>query len=303
VAASAIWGSGPILFHLLAHVPPVELLAQRILWGAVFVGAFCAVTGRLARIAATLADARAVAPLALSAALVTVNWGTFIWAVQAGRALEAGIGYYVMPIVSVALGVAFLGERLTRPQWGAVALAVLAVATLRLGTGSAPWVPLTLATSFGLYGLIRKRVATGAIVGFQVETLLLLPFAIGWIAAVQVGGATGPSGRAGGLFGADAWTTALMIVSGLFTALPLVLFAEAARRLPYAATGMIQYLNPTLQVAAAVLILGEAVTPWHLAALPVIWAGLALYSADAVRRERAARRLSTASSGVSATPK
>jgi len=301
LAASAIWGTAPVFFAALAHVPPLELLAHRVLWGAAVVVAFCLATGRGARLAATVMDPAALAPLAASALLVSANWFTFLWAVQAGRVTEAGIGYYLMPLVSVLLGVLVLGERLGARRWAAVGCAALGVGLLSAGLGAAPWVPLILAGTFSVYGLIRRRVGTGAVTGFAVETLLLAPLALGWLAAVHLWGIAGPTGRAGGLFGTDAATTLLLILAGPVTGVPLILFAEAARRLAYATAGMIQYLNPTLQVAVAILVLGEAVTPWHGAALAAVWTGLALYTSGIRRQERARARASAASSGVSTT--
>lgn len=301
IVASSIWGCGPLLFGALAHVAPTELLAHRTLWAAAFVGVFCLVTGRAARLAATLAEPRSVFFLFGTASLIAINWLTFIWSVQAGRAIEAGVGYYLMPLVSVLLGVAVLGERLTPRQWGAVGFAAAGVTVLSLGTGTPPWVPILLATTFSTYGLLRKRAPVGAIVGFEVEALTLCPIAALWLAAMAAG-APDPFGGPPPQFGGDMTTTGLMVLSGLFTGLPLILFAEAARRLAYATTGLIQYLNPSLQVVFASLVLAEPVTPWHLLALAAIWAALGLYSAELLRGARAARRAAIASAGVEATP-
>lgn len=299
LVASAFWGCGPIFFSFLTHVPPLELLAHRVVWGAVTVGLFCLLTARGPRIWAALRDRRQVLTLLGSSLLIAVNWFTFLWSVQAGRVTEAGIGYYLMPLVAVLLGVLVLRERLSSRQWAAVGTAGAAVGVLSVGLGAAPWLPLTLATSFAVYGLIRKRAETGAITGFLIETILLLPLALGWLLAAEWG-AVGPTGRPGGLFGADGATTALLIVSGLYTGLPLILFAEAARRLTYATTGMVQYLNPTLQVASAGLVLGEAFTPWHFGALGLIWLALGLYTLELMRLERASRMQAMAAAGVAA---
>jgi len=298
--ASTIWGGGPLFFNQLSHVPPVELLAHRMVWGAVFVGAFCWATGRGPRLRAAFADPRQRWPLLASALLIALNWFVFLWSVQAGRVTEAGVGYYLMPLVSVLLGTALLGERLSHRQWVAVGAAASAVAVLSVGIGAAPWLPVTLAVSFSLYGLIRKRIATGAIVGFQAETLMLVPLALLWLGLVHSGAVLEEVDRPGGLFGADPRTSLLLVLAGPYTGLPLILFAEAARRLAYSTTGMIQYLNPTLQVGCAGLILGELFTPWHVVALGLIWAGLALYTLELLRLERAARKASIAPAGVSA---
>lgn len=301
VAAATIWGVAPLFFALLRHVPAEELLAHRTIWAAVFVGGFCLLTGRTGRIAAALRDARERRVLAMSACLIGANWFIFLVAIQSGRVAESGIGYYIMPLVGVLLGVAVLGERLDRAQWAAVGLAALAVVVLSAGTGSAPWLPLSLALTFSVYGLLRKRAATGAISGFVVETMVLAPFALLWVWGAGAFGWTGFTGGQGGHFGADLRTSLLLVAAGPVTGVPLILFAEAARRLAYSTTGLILYIGPSLQVLLAATVLGETLTDWHAVALPMIWAALALYSATVWRRERASRRAATALSTVSTT--
>lgn len=301
VAAATIWGVAPLFFATLRHVPPEELLAHRTIWAAVFVGGFCLLTGRTGRIRAALNDPRERRVLALSACLIGANWFIFLVAIQAGRVTDCGIGYYIMPLVGVVLGVVVLGERLDRAQWAAVALAGAAVAVLSAGTGTAPWLPLSLALSFSVYGLLRKRAATGAISGFVVETMVLAPAALIWVWGADRLGWSGLTGVPGGHFGADLETSLLLVAAGPVTGVPLILFAEAARRLNYSTTGLILYIGPTLQVLLAATVLGERLTDWHAVALPMIWAALALYSASAYRRERASRRALTASSTVSTT--
>ncbi|MDT8344281.1 MAG: EamA family transporter RarD [Thermohalobaculum sp.] len=301
IAAATIWGVAPLFFAMLRHVPAEELLAHRTIWAAVFVGGFCLLTGRTGRIAAALGDARERRVLAMSACLIGANWFIFLLAIQAGRVTECGIGYYIMPLMGVVLGVAVLGERLDRAQWAAVGLAVLAVVVLSAGTGSAPWLPLSLALSFSLYGLLRKRAATGAISGFVVETMLLAPLALVWVWGAGAFGWTGFSGGTGGHFGADLRTSLLLVAAGPVTGVPLILFAEAARRLAYSTTGLVLYIGPTLQVLLASLVLGEHLTGWHYGALPMIWLALGLYSTSALLRDRASRRAATALSTVSTT--
>lgn len=291
IAAATIWGLNPLFFSQLLHVPPVELLCHRVLWGALFVLGWCAATGRLPRLAAAFGERGQVLRLALSAGLVTINWLVFLLAVQAGRVSEAGLGYYLFPLASVALGVLVLGERLSPRQWTAVGLAALAVAVLLGGMllggeGRGPLVPVVLAVSLGLYGLVRKRIAAGAITGFAVEVSLLAPLAIGWLLLAHTGRAPDFGTQPGGVFGSDLQTTLLLVIAGPITGLPLILFAEAARRLPYATAGLVQYLNPTLQVGSAVLILGESVSTAYGLALVLVWIGLALYSSSLIRRSQ-----------------
>lgn len=300
LGASCIWGVAPVFFTLLNEVPRDELLAHRAVWACLFVLVYCAATGRLARVAATLRDRRVMSGLALSAFLMSSNWFIFLIAVAAGRVFDAGLGYYMMPLMSVALAVAVLGERLSRLQWAAIALAALAVGILSYGLGAAPWLPLAIGGSFALYGLARKRIDVGSIVGFQAEALVVAPVGLAWLAMAH-GLGWQLMGGTYGLFGADFGTSLLLMASGIVTGLPLILFAEAARRLPYATLGLMQYLNPTIQVAAAGLILGEVFTRWHWWALALIWCALALYGRELVRQGRARRSAAIISSTVSTT--
>lgn len=298
VGACTIWGLSGIYYKALAHVPPLEVLAHRTLWSAVFFGAVLALQGRAAEVARVAAAGRVLPVLAISALCISANWFGFIFAIQSDRALEASLGYYVFPLVAVALGVAVLGERLTRLQGLAIALAATAVATLTWGLGAAPWIALLLAGTFGGYGLVKKRLALGPVISVFFETALLTPLALLWLWGLGAGHWSDIGGRPGVPFLADPGTTALLMFSGPLTATPLVLFSYAARRVALATLGMVQYLNPTLQFAVAVAVFGEAFTRWHALAFPLIWAGLALYSIELWRRERAARRLAMRPSTV-----
>lgn len=296
VGAATVWGLSPILYHALAHVPPLELLCHRVVWGTLVVALYAAATGRLGRLAAVFRQPREIALLATTAGLIAGNWFGFLWGVQSGHATESGLGYYIMPLVSVALGVVILGERLAPVQWAAVGLAVLAVGVLTWGLGSLPWLALWLAVSFALYGLMRKRMATGPIVGFLAESVMLAPLALGWIIGVEAWGWIGPDGRAGGMFTADWGTALLLMLSGPLTGVPLILFAEAARAMPLSTVGLVIYINPTLQLAVAGLVLGEPFTRWHWLALGLIWIGLALFSRSSLAQDRARRSAATAAS-------
>lgn len=301
VVASTIWGLVPIYFSELKHVPPGELMAHRVLWAAVVVLAYCALTGRLGRVQAALRDRGAVMSLSLSAGVITVNWLTYLWAVQAGRVTEAGIGYYLMPILSVLLGVVLLRERLGRMQWAAIAMAFAGVIVLSVGVGAAPWLPVVLAVSFALYGLIRKRIETGPIVGFTVEVLLLAPFCLLWLWGVSTGMWAETTSIAGGHFGSDTRTTTLLILAGPVTGVPLILFAEAARRMTLGAAGLVQYVNPSVQLLSAGFVLGEIFSGWHFAALGLIWTGLALYTLGLFGQDRRSSSSATAAEASSTT--
>jgi chloramphenicol-sensitive protein RarD len=301
LAASTIWGFAPAFFSLLNHVPRDELMAHRVAWACVFVLAYCIATGRMPRVWATMRERRLLGGLACTAGFTTFNWSVFLLAVAYGRVFEVGLGYYMMPLISVALGVVVLRERLSALQWAAVALAAAAVAVLSTGLGIVPWFPLALGLSFALYGFVRKRLDVGSIVGFQVEVALVTPFMLAWLAGVHWLGWQGFGDGVPAQFGKDGFTSLLLIASGVVTGLPLILFAEAARRIEYSTLGFMQYLNPTLQIISAGAILGESFTRWHWGALALIWCALALYGRELIRQGRARRRAAISSSTVSAT--
>jgi chloramphenicol-sensitive protein RarD len=290
VGACTVWGLSGLYYKLLAHVPTLEVLCHRTLWSMVFFGAVLLVQRRAAEVRAVLGQRRVMAVLAASALMVSTNWFGFIFAIQAGRALEASLGYYVFPLVAVALGYVVFGERFSRLQAAAIGLAALAVAVLTAGLGAAPWIALLLAGTFGLYGLIKKQVALGPVISVFLETLWLGPLVALWLIGLHAGLWADPSGRPGAVFGQDLGTGALLMLSGPLTGGPLILFSYAARRVSYASLGLVQYLNPTLQFAVAVAVFGEVFTLWHGIAFPLIWAALALYSAETWRRARAAER-------------
>jgi chloramphenicol-sensitive protein RarD len=271
---------------MLAGVPAVEVVAHRTAWGFVAVAAWVTLRGRWA-------DARSVAfrpgtivRLAGSALLIALNWLLYVWAVVHEHVVEASLGYFINPLVNVLLGVAVLGERLSRAQRFAVALAAAGVAILTLGHGRLPWIALALAVSFGLYGLARKTVGADAVVGLLWETGLLAPLAAGWLASLAT--------RGTGWFGADhPGASALLALGGAVTAVPLVLFAQGARSLPLSTVGLLQYLSPSIQFLLAVLVFREPFTAAHAAAFAFIWTALAVLTWDLRRRlrhERAAAR-------------
>jgi len=293
VAACTIWGLATLYYKAMAHVPPLEVLAHRTVWTFAFFGVLLAVQGRFAA-AVALVRGPVRGRVWLAAGIVAVNWGLFIWAIQTGHAVQASLGYYIFPLVSVCLGVLVLGERLSAGQGVAVGLAFGAVGVLTLGLGVAPWVALALAVTFAPYMLIKKQMAAPAAVSVTAEVMILLPLAVVWLALAH-GGAVG-----GGWFGADAFSTLMLPVTGLFTGGPLILFSWGAQRVRLSTLGIVQYLNPTLQAVTAVLVFREPFTGWHAVAFALIWAGLALYSVEGWRQERAARSRAT-SDGTSGT--
>ena len=282
VAACVIWGLSGLYYKVLSEVPPIEVLAHRTLWSAVFLAAVLGARGRLGELGQALGGGRAVlGRLMVSALVISTNWFAFIWSVQQGHALEASFGYYIFPLVAVLLGRLMLGEGMGRLQWAAVGIAAFAVLLLGAGLGVAPWVPLILAVTFGSYGLIKKQLAVAPVTSVLAEVVILAPVAVGVLWATHLGGL---GDGQGGQFGRDLGHSLMLAFSGVLTGGPLLLFSYAAQRVRLATIGLVQYLNPTLQLGVAVLAFGEPLTPWHLMALPLIWVALALYSAASLRR-------------------
>lgn len=303
VSACVIWGLSSMYYKLLAHVPPLEVLSHRTLWSLVFFGLVLAVQGRIGEIGTLLASGRALATVGLAALAISMNWFFFIYSIQIGKAVEASLGYYIFPLVAVALGFLVLGERHSAPKWVAVGLACLAVTGLTLGLGVAPWVSLVLAGTFGLYGLVKRAVPAGPVVSVTAEVLLLAPLALVWLWGVHGAGWGGVTGRTLATFGRDLSDSLLLIASGPLTATPLILFSFASKRVSYATVGLVQYINPTLQFLVATLVFREAFTLWHGLAFGLIWTALLLYSGESLRQDRALRRaaISPSTSGTTRT--
>ncbi|MFP7673430.1 EamA family transporter RarD [Marivita sp. S0852] len=282
VAACVIWGLSPLFYKALSDVAPLEVLAHRTMWSLLFFAGVLAVQGRLRVLWRAFFSGGSLGVIALAAVMISTNWFFFIWSIQVGRATEASMGYYIFPLVAVLIGRVILGEHLSRAQWSAVALAGFAVLTLTIGLQIVPWISLVLATTFGLYGLLKKRLELGPVVSVTAEVLFLSPIAVGWLIYLHTG--------AGGVFGDDLVQTAMLIASGPVTAMPLILFSYGARRLALATVGVVQYINPTLQFLCAVVIFGEPFGPVHLSAFALIWTALAIYSTSALRQDSARRK-------------
>jgi len=266
-----LWGSFPIYFKMLQHVPALEVLAYRVLGSAVLLVALILAWRKGSALRAEFRHRRRLAFYLLTALLISGNWLLYIWAVQNNRILEASLGYYINPLVNVLLGVLFLGERLNLRQGIAVLIAAIGVLVLVIGYGVFPWISLILALSFGSYGLLRKKAGHAATLGLCVETVLIAPVALLFLAA-QGGGTLGQI---------DGYTDALLLGAGLVTVIPLLMFLQATQRLHLSTVGLIQYLTPTLQFLLAVVVYREPFTDIHQAAFGCIWLALALYSLDA----------------------
>lgn len=283
VLAFSIWGMFPLYFRMVAQVSPVEVVLHRYVWGLVFVLGVLTLMRRRGWLREALASRRTLATFAVSAALLIVNWFFYVYAVQSGHVIEASLGYFINPLLNVMLGVLVLHERLRRVQWVAVAMAALGVAWLTWQTGRLPWIALVLAGTFGLYGLLRKQASLGALEGLALETMMValvaVPALVWWTAA-------GTSALAQ----ADPALTFWLLLAGPLTALPLMFFAAGARRLPLATVGLVQYLSPTLQLLLGIWVFHEPFDADRLVGFACIWAGLALYSADALGLARARAR-------------
>ncbi|HOW76289.1 MAG TPA: EamA family transporter RarD [Candidatus Competibacteraceae bacterium] len=276
----SFWGLFPIYFKLLAHVPALEVLAHRIVGSAVVLLIMILAQQQWSALRAEFRNRRRLGFYLLTALLISGNWLLYIWAVQQGRILEASLGYYINPLVNVLLGVLFLSERLNPRQLLAVLIAAIGVLVLVIGHGVFPWISLTLALSFGSYGLLRKKAGHPPTLGLCVETVLIAPVALLFL-VVQGGGALGAINGA---------TDALLLAAGPVTVFPLLMFLQATQRLRLSTVGLIQYLTPTLQFLLAVAVYREPFTVIHLAAFGCIWLALALYSLDAWFGHRALRK-------------
>ena len=283
LGAFVIWGLMPLYWHLLKAVPSMQIVAHRVVWSALLVALWLLWTQGRGWLARVLAQPRLAGLLALSGLCIGANWGLYIWAVNAGHIVETSLGYFINPLLNVVIGTLFLRERLTPVQWVSVAIAGAGVLWLTFNYGSFPWIALTLALSFGVYGLIRKLAAVDSITGLGVENLVLLLPALGFLAFAE------GAGR-GGFFGDwGAATDALLIVGGALTALPLIGFSFAVRRVPLSTIGLMQYLAPTMQFLIGVLVFHEPFDRDRGIGFAIIWGALALFMADSLRRARAAR--------------
>lgn len=286
LTAFLIWGLSPLYFRAVGTVPPFEIVSHRVLWSVVFLAiliALPALPGDFGKVRAVLRQPRLLALLGLCALLTGSNWLVFVWAIDAGRLLEASLGYFINPLVSVVLGWIFLGERLRPLQRLALAIALTGVAWRVWQVGAPPWIPLFLALTFGIYGLLRKRAPVDAVSGLFVETVLVAPLALGWLAWMQIEGRLG--------FGQDPVIDLMLPLAGVITAVPLMLFAAGARRLPLASVGFLQFIAPSINFLLAVLVFGEAFDTAQLVGFMLIWSALALYAVDMAHyARRGARR-------------
>ena len=283
-SAYVLWGAMPLFFPLLQPAGPLEIIAHRVVWSLLFCLLLLLVMRKLPAFRAAFRVRRTVGLLAIAAVLVATNWTVYVYGVLSGHVLDAALGYFINPLVTVLLAVLVLKERLRPAQWVALGIGVVAVVVLTIGVGRLPWIALTLAASFGLYGLVKNRVGRDveALPGLAVETTLLFPVALGYLVLL---GATGV-----GTFAAEGTGHALLLASsGVVTALPLLLFGAAARRLPLSLVGMLQYLAPLLQFLVGLLVFHESMPPARWAGFSLVWLALVVLSVDGLRALRASR--------------
>lgn len=282
LAAYGLWGLFPLYFKLLQPSGPVEILAHRIVWSVAFVALVLLVIRRWGFLRSLLRRPRAMLGIAAASAIIAVNWGTYIYGVNTDRVVETSLGYFINPLVTVLLGVLVLRERLRGWQWVAVGLGAVAVAVLTIDYGRLPYIALILAGSFAAYGLLKKTLGLPAVQGLFVETVLLAAPALGflWWLSRQGTATVGQSGTG---------HTVLVLAAGAVTAVPLLLFAGAANRIPLTALGILQYVAPVIQFALGVFVFAEPMPPARLAGFTLVWAALIIFTAEAVRHLRRTR--------------
>ena len=279
LSAYLIWGFSPLLFNALQHISPVEVLVHRVIWSLPVAGLVLLLLGRTADIRAAFRSPRTLAMAGVTASLVSINWGIFIWAVSSERAVEVALGYYINPLLNIVIGVILLGERFTRAQMLAIALAASAVVLVTIGAGVLPWVSLMLALSFAVYGYLRKTLPIGPSQGFFLEVILMSVPAVVYVCLLESNG----TGHMLGGTRADIW---LLLLTGPVTAAPLILYAFGAKLLRYSTIGLMQYIAPTIIFLLAVFVFLEPFSVWQLGAFVLIWTALAIYSVSVVRSQK-----------------
>ena len=284
--AYGLWGVLPIYFKLLADVSAIDIVAHRIAWSLIFLAVLLWIIRGWDQARAALRDRKTLGLLLATSVLIAINWLLYVYAVTSGHILAGSLGYYLNPLMNILLGRFILKERLTYLQWAAVAIAAAGVSVLAAGAGTTLWISLTLCVTFATYGLLRKVVAVDAIAGLSIETAVLLPVAIAWLAFGFFEGRP--------VFGTTSQEMWLLVAAGVVSTTPLLLFTAAARRLRYSTLGILQFLAPTLQFLLAVVFYGEEFTSAHAIAFGAIWTALTLYVTSLIRDLRAQRRAAAA---------
>jgi len=276
ISAYVLWGFLPLYMKLVSHIPAAEVVAHRVLWSVPVAGLLLVVMGRTRDLRAALKSPRTLAMACVTAALISVNWGIYVWSIASGHALDAALGYYINPLFSIALGSLLLRERLTPTQLVAIALAAAAVVVLTVEAGRLPWVAIALTLSWGFYAFFKKQLPVGPNQGFMLEVLILTPPALGYLAYASATGGTH-------FQGVDIW---LLMGCGLVTAVPLIVYANGAKLLRLSTIGILQYIAPTMIFLIAVFVFGEEFGRARMIAFPMIWMALVIYSIPLIRQLR-----------------
>lgn len=274
------WGLFPLYFHALSDVPPMQILVHRVLWSLLFLAIILTVRRQWKWLGELRSQPKVMGSFVISSLLLSGNWLLYIWAVNSGHVIEASLGYFINPLVNVMLGYLVLKERLRVGQWAAIAIATLGVLWLTFQAGQIPWIALILAASFGGYGLMRKTAALGALEGLSFETLILFPFALGYLGWLSLHGQNSFATVA-----SDS-TRWLLVAAGPITAIPLLLFASGARKIPLSVLGLLQYIGPTIQMSLGIFMFHEAFTATRLVGFVLIWSALALYAAEGMYQRK-----------------
>lgn len=292
IGSYLLWGLFPLYWHLLDAITPLELLAQRIAWAVLTVGLLILVLRRVGEVKKAFAHRRDILVLAAASVLIAINWGVYILAVNSGHAIDGSLGYFTTPLVAVALGVSILGERLRALQWIALGIAASALIVLSIEAGRPPWIALILACSFSLYSLLKKLTPLAPLTGLMVETTVLAPVALITLALIGTHG--------GGLqfVHHGAVVLVLVMLSGIVTAVPLLLFAVSAKTVSLTTLGLLQYINPVMQLAIGVFVLHEPMPLPRLIGFAMVWIALILFTADAIKTARHNRALATTETRV-----
>jgi chloramphenicol-sensitive protein RarD len=284
VLAYLLWGLLPLYWKFFQHVPAWEILAHRILWSFVFVGVILSATRRWRQLKESVTDRRQAVAVFLCSLLISVNWLTYIWAVNNDRVMETSLGYYMNPLISVLFGVLFLKEKLNSGQWMAIALAMVGVSILTIQYGHIPWVAILLALSFAFYGLAKKMVNADSMVSLAWETILVFPVSLLYLVFLHVNGTDAA-------FSLSGWMFLLLTLSGVATALPLYWFAQATKKLPLTTVGFIQYLSPTTSLLLAIFVFKESFTTMHFISFAFIWGALAVFTSASWKKKQAAGKM------------
>jgi len=290
VLAHVIWGGTAIYFGLLRHISPVEIAINRGLWSLPVAAVIVWYLGQFGDVAKAMKQPRHLAVLALTGFIILFNWGFFIWSIEQGRALEASLGYFINPLMNVGMGYLFLGERFSRPQLVAILLAAVAVIVQTVAAGVFPWLGLLLASTFCLYGFLRKTVPVGPTQGFLIEVAVIaLPLAIADSFFFATGAAR---------FGRDVSDTLMLAGCGLLTSVPLILYTASVKRIRYSTAGLLQYLSPSLVFLTAIFIFREPIPVWKLVTFVIVWVALAIFTVATIHDDRSRRRAASGTKPV-----